>query len=126
VASSSIGLVLEELLEQMRLFGIQIRDFPKPPELLESQGAESGAAAGFYRQMEGLSFDLRDIATAIHKELEATEVRVRAAARDMAETDAAAADTARKLLEQLEGIAAEPAPVAKPGASNGAATGGFR
>jgi hypothetical protein len=114
VASSSIGLVLEELLEQMRLFGIQIRDFPNPAALGENHGAASGVAKTFHSEMEGLARDLRTIATTIVDELEETELRVRAAARDMAETDAAAADTARSLLAQLEGIAVVPVPVPVP------------
>jgi len=121
MAISNIGVAFEELFEQMRLFATQINDFPKPAELAQSQGASTGVTRDFHATMEGFASDLATVAAQIRKELEETEVRVRASARDMAETDAAVADSARMLLEQLEGIAPAPQPAPNAAPNAGAA-----
>lgn len=104
MAVSGIGVVFEELFENMRLLAAQISDFPQPSELEQSQGARSGVASAFHLQLQGLSRDLAAAAVLIRQDLEKTELAVRATARDMAETDAAIAETARRLVEELDSI----------------------
>ena len=124
MAEKQISAVFEELFEQMRVFATQISAFPEPSELAVSQGTSEGVAAGFHRQLKGLSSDLTVIAAKIRKELEETELAVRATARDMADTDAEIADGARKIVEQLEGIPAAPTPTPTPASTTTAPTPG--
>lgn len=114
MAEKQISAVFEELFEQMRVFATQISAFPEPSELAVSQGTSEGVAAAFHRELKGLSSDLTKVAEIIRKELEQTELAVRATARDMADTDAEIADGARKIVEQLEGIPAAPTPAPAP------------
>jgi hypothetical protein len=114
VAEQKISVVMDTLLEQVRLLSAQIDDFPEPAALTVTQGEGVGVTAAFHHQIKGLAGDLGRVAIAVREELHQTEAAVRATARDMADTDAAIADGARKIVEQLEGIDSPPTPVPTP------------
>lgn len=102
--AQDIGIVFEDFFDQIRMLSSQIEDLPVPAALRVTEGAGTGAAETFKKQMTYFAGDLTALAKGIRKELEGVETLMRAAAADLAETDAAAADTARAVLVQLEGI----------------------
>lgn len=117
--SQDIGIVIEDFFDRIRLLSSQIQNFPPPAALTNVEGARTGAAQEFQATLTRLGMDLDTMSTKIREDLEGVEKLMRAAAADLAETDAAAADTARAVLVQLEGI--PDAPITKSVHSGGAA-----
>lgn len=122
--SQDIGIVVEDFFDQIRRLSAQIQDFPPPAALQDVEGARTGAAAAFQQSLSDMGRDLGSLSKKIRDDLENVEALMRAAAADLAETDAAAADTARAVLVQLEGIPElPPTPTRGIGVDAGAAAG---